>query len=539
MPSSNQPRLWVALGVTIAALLIVQQFWQWEVERIEVGAEKYLVRIHKWGKDLPADEILPPDESYKGVMLEVSPEGRYFLNPLFWTYELHELVQVPPGKCLVLTRKYGERILADRLARGEILALEGERGIVGQVKLPGSYRLNPYAYSWQLVPAIEVGADQVGVRTLKVGKDPRDLPPPATPNHYTVPAGYRGVQKEYVQPGTYYVNPYVETIAPVEVRSHRVELGDIEFPSRDGFILKPHVLVEYRVEPQKAPEVFVRLSDQGVLHQTDSTPEEQQQNEILRRVILPHIRGYARIEGSNFDARDFILTAAAKRDEKVINNRERLQQALAEKVKPRCEELGIEVRAVTLADMVPPADLAEQIKERDLARVELEKNKNLVGQFKEAQKLRGAEALKEQAHAKVDAETKLVQAKTLAEQNKQVQELKLKQELESAQLRLEAARLQAQAVLTTGKAEAAVIVAQNEAEVAGLRKAMEGFASPSVYAQYQILKRLAPTLKEIFASDDSEFSKLFSAYLTPAPGNGKRPAPVAAASRPAEGRATK
>jgi regulator of protease activity HflC (stomatin/prohibitin superfamily) len=534
MTASNQPRLWIALGVTVGALLIVQQFWKWEVERIEVGAEKYLVRIHKWGKDLPADEILAPNDSYKGVLFNVDPEGRYFLNPVFWSYEIHEIVKVPPGQCLVLTRKHGKRIPPERLARGEILAEEGERGILRDVYLPGSYRLNPYAFSWQPVKATEIGADQVGVRNLKVGKDPRELPPAAF-NKYTVPAGYRGVQQGYVQPGTYYVNPFVETINPVEVRSHRVELGDIEFPSRDGFILKPHVLVEYRVKPQKAPELFVRLSDQGALHQADSTPQEQQQNEILRRVILPHIRGYARIEGSNFDARDFILTAAAtKKDEKVVNNRERLQHALAEKVKPRCEELGIEVRAVTLADMVPPADLADQIRQRDLARVELDKNKNLVGQFREAQKLKGAEALKEQAHAKVDAETKLVQAKTLAEQNKQVQELRLKQELESAQLRLDAARLQAQATLTTGKADAAVIDAQNEAEVAGLRKAMEGFASPTVYAQYQILKRIAPTLKEIFASDDSEFSKLFSAYLAPANGNGKPPAPVAAAGRPAD-----
>ena len=54
-----------------------------------------------------------------------------------------------------------------------------------------------------------------------------------------------------------------ETITPVEVRSHRAELTDIEFPSRDGFILKPHVMVEYQVKLEKAPEVLVRLSDEG------------------------------------------------------------------------------------------------------------------------------------------------------------------------------------------------------------------------------------------------------------------------------------
>src|SRR5207245_2459367 len=135
--------------------------------------------------------------------------------------------------------------------------------------------------------AVEVRTDQVGVRTLKVGKDPAQLAPDPAWGHYVVPGGFRGVQMDPVPPGTYYLNPYVETITPVEVRSHRVELADIEFPSRDGFILKPHVFVEYRVQPEKAPELQVRLTDQSILHQADSTPEEQQQNEILQKVILP------------------------------------------------------------------------------------------------------------------------------------------------------------------------------------------------------------------------------------------------------------
>src|SRR5207237_9103738 len=148
----------------------------------------------------------------------------------------------------------------------------------------------------------------------------------------------------------------------------RAELSDIEFPSRDGFILKPHVMVEYQVRPEKAPEVLVRLTDEGILHQRESTPQEQEQNEILQKVILPHIRGYARIEGSNFDARDFIITTAGPANEKASNTRERLQKALLAKVQPRCLELGIHIRAVLLGEMKPPSDLAEQMSQRDLAR---------------------------------------------------------------------------------------------------------------------------------------------------------------------------
>src|SRR5207248_9776206 len=124
-------------------------------------------------------------------------------------------------------------------------------------------------------------------------------------------------------------------------------------PSRDGFILKPHVMVEYHVQRAKAPEVLVRLTDEGKLHQNDITPQDQEQNEILQKVILPHIRGYARIEGSNFNARDFILAAQDAAADEKSNTRERLQKSLLAKVRPRCQELGIELRAVLLGEMKP------------------------------------------------------------------------------------------------------------------------------------------------------------------------------------------
>src|SRR5262249_29251745 len=163
------------------------------------------------------------------------------------------------------------------------------------------------------------------------GNDPAGVADPLSAS-YVVPPGFRGVQKDPLPPGTYYVNPYIKEITPVEVRSHRVELTDMEFPSRDGFILKPHVLVEYAVIPAKAPLVLIRLSDEGGLDQADTTAEEQQKNEILQKIILPHMRGYARLEGSNFDARDFIITAVGAGDQKVLNNRERLQKSVFNKV---------------------------------------------------------------------------------------------------------------------------------------------------------------------------------------------------------------
>jgi regulator of protease activity HflC (stomatin/prohibitin superfamily) len=502
----------LAVAAGIGLLYLV---WRWEIERVEVQPGEYLVRIHRWGKDLTEDQIVAPDESYKGVMLDVLPEGRHFLNPLFWSRETRKIISVPPGECLVLTRLYGEPIPEEQIARGDVVAHAEppQRGIVQDVLLPGSYRLNHYAYQWESVPAVEIRVDQVGVRTLKVGKDPAELPVDPERSHYVVPEGYRGVQDKVVPPGTYYLNPYVESIVPVEVRSHRVELADIEFPSRDGFLIKPYVVVEYAVMPAKAPEVMVRLTDAGVLHQDDRTPEEQELNEVLQKVLLPHIRGYARIEGSNFDARDFISVQSDDPDVKTVNARETMQKALVSKVMPRCAELGIEIRAITLADMRPPPELAEQIAQRELARVEREKNVVRIRQYKAEQELRAKESLKQQATEKVEAETRLVQAKTKAEQLLEVERLRLEQDLLNSQLRLDAAKNQAAATLAQGEAAAAVIHLQNEADVAGVRRGLEGFSNPQSYAQYHVLQKLAPALSEIFATDESEIARILSGYL--------------------------
>ena len=67
---------WTAVAVGLVLLAFVgYPVWQWEVERVEVPTGKFLIRIHKWGKDLAPDQIIAPDESYKGVMLTELAEG--------------------------------------------------------------------------------------------------------------------------------------------------------------------------------------------------------------------------------------------------------------------------------------------------------------------------------------------------------------------------------------------------------------------------------------------------------------------------------
>jgi regulator of protease activity HflC (stomatin/prohibitin superfamily) len=510
----------VAAAVFAGCLALLVGGWYWFVERTEVGPGEYLVVISLWGKDLPDGEIIATDPSYKGIQAEVLPEGRYFISPLFYSVEKKNIVHVPPGKCLVLTRKFGPPVNPGRLERGDYLADKDERGVVAEVLRPGNHRLNPYAYTWELADAVEIGPNHVGVKTLKVGKDTaflraqRGADWDGTP--YVVPEGYRGVQEKMLSKGTHYLNPYVASVVAVDVSSHPAAFTDIEFPSRDGFTIRPHVKITYRVIPEKAPEMFVMLSESGVLHQADATPADQAKNEILQKVVLPLIRGYVRIEGSKIDARDFFTSDSAGGE--APNPREKLARDLAEKVRPRCEKDGIMIEQITLTQPEPTAELADlikQIADRKAAVTEKNTNEQKVLELKTEQERKVAEAMKPRETALGEARRKLAEAEERAKQDKQVAALELDKELKAAQLRLDAAKKDAEANLTRGKADADVIDRQNQAELAGLRKAVQGFPSAEHYAQYQMLTKLAPALAEIFASDTSEFAKLFAGYMTP------------------------
>lgn len=528
----SRPRTWIILGVLAASLFLLYQFWVWEIERIEVKPGEFLVLISLWGKELPSGEILAPDESYKGIQIRILPEGRHFINPILYRAEPYKIVSVSSGNCLVLTRKYGNEIDADHIKKGEILVegdetplawdenkqtWKGERGIIRKPLGPGNYYLNPYAYSWVTSAAVEIKTEQVGVRTRKVGMDPATLPVAQRTNPYLVPEGYRGVQEKPVPPGTYYVNPHAEHIAPVDVQSVTVKFTDLEFPSTDGFTLNPHVIVKFNVQPEMAPYLLVTLTDLGILYQKYTTPQDQEKNQILQKIVLPLIRGYVRIEGSKFDARDFIAAQTGIVSPDKVNPREKLQQALNRQVPEKCKDVGVTIETITLDKIEPRgelADLANLIAEREQARLKREQNKSLIEQYKSEQELKKADALTQQKAQTVEAGTLLQNATIEAEKRKAVEESRLRNELAIAQIRLDAAKDKAKGIVALGKADAEKIMLENEAEVAGIRKAITGFPSADAFAQYHIMAKLGPALTEIFASDGSDFAKLFAGYLT-------------------------
>src|SRR5262245_37459711 len=79
----------LALAAAIALLL-------WTTFRVYVPADKCLVRISKSGDALPAGQTIA-GPGQKGIQRETWGPGRYFLNPITWTTEQHDLVEISAG----------------------------------------------------------------------------------------------------------------------------------------------------------------------------------------------------------------------------------------------------------------------------------------------------------------------------------------------------------------------------------------------------------------------------------------------------------
>ncbi len=501
LPESVSKNMKILAAVLAVAILIpMYGIWKWFFCRIEVPEGQFAVLVAKMGDDLPDGRILALDPSEKGIQYAVLPEGRHFRNPLIWDWEIHALTFVPAGNVGVQTRLYGEIPDDAAMRAGHILVSRGdetdpskhERGIVREILDPGrAYRINPYAYLVEIEKAQEIHPGYVGVVTRLDGKNA------TKPNDYLVKKGEKGVQPEPLQPGTHYLNPREKLVSPVSVQSQRFELtGEkaLIFPSQDGFDMRVLLTVEWSIDPERAAEVYVRI---GVGDPSSLL------DEIRRKTIVPAVRGYGRVEGSKFPAIDYISG----------ETRLAFQHMLFDKLKSNIATKGIRIHSVLVNDILPPQELAQPIREREVAKEELTKYNAQRDQAVEDQKLAREEELIAFEGAKVKAETEKLKKEIAANNRREIALRQQEATLIEAERALEEAKLQAGAILARGRAEADVVVYDGEAEGRTLEAAVEAFGDADTYARYVFARRTAPAIESVLAGMNSPFARLFDDIL--------------------------
>ena len=194
----------------VAVVLGVWLAWEWLFCRFYVGPDEMAVLTAKTGTDLPPGQILAR-AGQRGILEDVLGEGRHFRNPWLFERRIMPVTVIPPGKVGVVTSKVG-----DPLPEGEFLAARGQKGIWRNVLGPGKYRLNPAGYQIDIVDAISIPIGYDGVVTSLSGTQTK---PSEFAEH-----GEKGVRRDVLQPGLYFVNPREYKVDVLEIGVNQVSL---------------------------------------------------------------------------------------------------------------------------------------------------------------------------------------------------------------------------------------------------------------------------------------------------------------------------
>jgi hypothetical protein len=445
--------------LALGYFFVYEGFWVWVIESTDVPPDKMLVLVAKTGKEMPPGKIIAgPGE--KGVLLEPLGTGRHFINPIFYERQLKDQVVVGAGQLGVVINKFGRE-----LPPGEFLAGKDERGIQREVLLPGTYKLNPYAYEVKIVPMLEIAPGHAGVMAARSGK---------TAKGQLADEGERGVQKRVLEPGLYALNPEAYSVESIEVgfnqitmahagklpetqttgqgvekgKAHQAQkadtglrpvLGAVKFPSSDGFEITIDVTLLWQLLPQDAPDVFARYGNL---------------QKIEENILIPQINSTARIKGSTFGAVDFI----------VGDKREEFQNAFQGTIENTLKEKRLQVDLALVQDTLVPDNISGPIQDSRIAaewnitngektkteakKAELDENVGLIRQIEQV----------------VEFETQRLEGNTAAEKEKSVNQIAAEARLQVAELARQTASIRADVRRKIGGADAKVVELKGKAE---------------------------------------------------------------------------
>jgi hypothetical protein len=520
----------------LVLLFVVWEAFKWTSMRVFVPPGQALLVTNKFGKVLPPDRITVPigDDQYKGVREEVFGPGRYFLNPVEYDTKLIDQIEISAGdpskwewddngtlKDKATAPQIGLVSLREGStpADGREVVAPGEKGIQRDVLTPGVYKINTVRYQVTLEPAIVIPPGSVGVVTQLIG----DVGPvamatlseirasttgPATqpdqirhnesaPSRLIVGQTQRGILKDVLQPGIYYLNPRVMKVTIVPIGYDYITLDHasntgIRFYTSDGYQVEADFTVVWGRSPADAPNIVANI---GTV------------DRVRENVIEPAMKAACQNEGAKYGAKDLIQgkTRSQFQDD--------LSAALEKQVAARnIHVLLALIRNISIKDTTGKDQTDGLLATIQRANVEIEKeitNKQKTQTAIVAAQLEQAKKLVDVARETVASDTNVKVANIVADGNKQAAEIAAKRDLDVANISLDIAQLDAQRTQIIGKAGADVDRLKNEAEAKGAKLLIDAFGTPGAYNQYIFAKNFEPTeLRFIFAGPGTFWTDL-------------------------------
>jgi regulator of protease activity HflC (stomatin/prohibitin superfamily) len=514
--------------------------WQWGFCRFYVDPGTMAIVTAKSGESLPPGQILAKP-GQKGIQEQVLGEGRHFLNPWLYEHDIMPVVAIPTGKVGVVTSKVGAE-----LPPGEFLAEPGQKGIWRKVLGPGKHRLNPYGYQIDIVDAVSIPIGYVGVVTSLSGQQ-------TTPDAFAGP-GEKGVRQDILQPGLYYVNPKELQVDLLEIGVNQVSLlgktgGDVitkaqmasqnvameglqkralaeqkekrldylaqqraqepaadqaraesslrraapakpaapaapaaptpppdvsnllslnqfvEFPSRDGFEISLDMTVEFEFLPEHIAWIYQSYGDLPA---------------VVDKIIMPQILSVSRLKGSAYRAKDFI----------VGEGREKFQNDLTEALARTIEEKRIVVHDALIRHVNVPMQILDPIQQASIAVEQDLTNKEKQNTARKQAELNTELGLVEQRRQQVAQETEKLKAEILADQEKQVAQLRAEAQRQAAEIDKQTALVRADKTRKLGQAQASTIAWVEGEKAKGFELKAAAFGDPSAFTLWEFANNL-------------------------------------------------
>jgi hypothetical protein len=317
------------------------------VEEVVVAPGECLVLIALEGTP-PADPHRLAQEGERGIRETVLTAGRHRIDGAKFRYERHPLVDVSPGRPPRAggpadpgaPPEIGIRIalVGREPESGELLAAPGEKGIEREVLTPGRYAINPYAHGIEKHEATVVPPGCVGVVTRLVG---------ALPQGEFAQPGERGVQRDVLAPGIWFLNPYEHSVAVLRVGYRELSFeGDraVAFPSSDSYPIRAEATIVFGFAPQDAPYLIQRYGSEA---------------NLIDRVVRPQAESAIRTAGSDLSAHDFVVGDA----------RRRFQDSVQASLEERLAGSNVHVLLALMRDIVVPQSVRKPIQ---IARIDAE-----------------------------------------------------------------------------------------------------------------------------------------------------------------------
>jgi hypothetical protein len=331
--------VWAVL--VLVALIFIALTWNAFFTYVRPGY--HLVITAKDGKPLTPGHVLA-EPGQKGIQREVLGEGWHFVLPIVYATELEKNTDIPPGKVGIVTALGGKPLPPGRLlAESAKDPQDEEQGIQRQVLPPGSYRINLRGYRIELVDATEIKSGFVGVQRRLLGKD--------GPSRFAEKPDEKGILREVLQPGLYYINTKEFEVLISEVGIFQTAFHydpdpklntAIDFTSKGGFLISMDCTVEWEVMPKDMPSLVAEYGSRKAVEKT---------------VIDVQAHSIGRDKGIDYGVQDFLEGS----------KREKFQADFTQELVRVGRGKDVKIHSAFIRNIVIPEEYLKPIRDKQIA----------------------------------------------------------------------------------------------------------------------------------------------------------------------------